>query len=678
MFKVILLVALFSTQLAFGQATRRNFSKGINAKALEKLNEYQRAGRRIDAFTFTRSGRWLIVAENARYYSDRKYFDRLKGKGSVSLRSKLEEYIKSGRKIDIVAITNQGNWIIVAGKFRAYSSASAFDNIGLRPVLNRLINQGKKIQSISVSDNKKWAIVADGRAYGNNLGKEMGRILDSALYQEQRRIRSVQFRPGRKEWVIVADYQYWSSDPIRNRARVGVRNFRRRNLSIDHFVLDNANGISLVSNNQFNIRSNDFGAAIELTLQSRNGGTRTLWDAMKMHKVPGVAIAIIHNNKLQSVRGFGRRRGTKGRVFFDTLFPVASMSKAVASFGIMKSVEKGVVSLRQTPLNVGDKFPNSKIADWIDLIDDRDTNSNGTQFFRAQDIRIQDLLSHTAGMDTSGIGLWSIPAPSASDIILGTGRVQTGVFPSVGDPRRQWSYSGGGYSLAEVMMETISGKSFGRLMMDNVLKPLGMTKSTFGKLSVNQQKELAYGHTSRLLPLSYRECPGKGAGGLFSTALDYARFVHVLLNEGRKRPGSSTMVLRSDLVDRLLTPAAFDSSSRSLCSTSANCQVANEVCIRNRCLLPIPGRGGNSYSGLGVELNMGMNQNNEPRTFWHGGTQRGYRSFFMASPSRQSALIILTNGFTSWSLTRPDGSTETRGATVLIREIQNTFINNHW
>ncbi|RLA60905.1 MAG: hypothetical protein DRQ89_12100, partial [Epsilonproteobacteria bacterium] len=630
--------------------------------------------------TFTRSGRWLIVADKARYYSDKNYFDKLKGNGHVSLRSKLEEYIKASRKIDVVTVTNQKNWIIVAGKNRAYSSASAFNSIGLRPILNRLINEGKKIQSISVSDNKKWVIVANGRAYGNNLPKEMAKILDVATTQEQRELKTVQFRPGRSEWVIVAGHQYWASPAVKNRAGLGVAQFRRKNWAMDIFSLDSANGLSIISNNEINLHSIDRKSKLELQLKSGNK-TRTIWNSMKAHKVPGVVIAIIHDNKIQSVRGFGKRRGNKGTVFYDTIFPVASMSKAVASLGIMKSYEKGIVSLGQTPMNVGSKYPNSLVADWIDFIDDRETAGNGLHYKRSSRIRLGQLLTHTAGLSKHGIGLWNISIlPSKRDILLGSQKMKGGVRPSKANPGVRWKYSGGGLTLAEVMMETITNKDFRTLMKSNVLDPIGMKDSTFGSLSRDQKKRLAFGHGKNLTILPYRECPGKAAGGLFSTGLDYARFVQTLMNLGKKRPNLNEYVVRKDIVEKMLSPAIYKFSSQVSCAKEVDCKDVKESCIRHKCVRPIPvNKSGTMLSGAGIQLTARVDNTTGPDVFSHGGTQYGYRSYFMGSPSKKSGLVILTNGLNEWEVADPlGGDPKIRGASKLISEIRNTFRKLYW
>ena len=90
-------------------------------------------------------------------------------------------------------------------------------------------------------------------------------------------------------------------------------------------------------------------------------------------------------------------------------------------------------------------------------------------------------------------------------------------------------YSGGGYTILQLMVEEVSGQSFATYMDENVLQPLGMESSTFTWSSAIQTRlASAYGtYYNRIPNQRYVE---DAAGGLYSTAEDLARFAQAIVS----------------------------------------------------------------------------------------------------------------------------------------------------
>ena len=672
-----LLLALICTYTdALAAPTYKSVSKGQADDVVDMVRAVQSENRRIDVLSFANNSEWVLIAGRQAYYSRPAYFDKLKAYEGTSLKDKIDEYLGKGLKIDAVAI-GKNNWIVIAGKWRFYSDKAVFDRTGIRQQIERLYDEGKAIQSISFTAEDRWVVVAEGIGYGSKLPKTMAEVLENAASHERRKIKGAWFRPGRKEWLVLADHTYWSSWQIEDRIDFGFNQFRRKMWSVDLVALAPSNGITAISNEEIVISVDDIAGQVEFGLVKSSSTHQTIWDSMKVNATPGVVIAVIANNKIQSVRGYGKRKGNKGLVAHDTIFSVASMSKAVASFGILRAVQDGVIAVDDTPVDVAKLHPDSTVSEWLKRLEDLDVetssgNVDDRPIAYARDIHLLDLLHHTAGLNRHGIGLWPltwITTPydydrwvkqgkvgmppltrtldlTASDIIFGTKKFRADglLRPIQGPPRTKWKYSGGGFTLAEVMTSLIAGQSFPSLMGQTVLQPIGMDNSTFGSLNESRQESrLAYGHTGKGAPIAYRESPGKAAGGLYSTGEDYARFVLTLLNSGRPSANANQYILKSTLVDQMLTPAVRDGGSMNSCQNANQCSASKqEACIQKRCQVPILGSG-RDYSGAGVVLRR-RDWSGSPDKFWHGGDQYGYHSFFLASLDKKSAIVILTNG----------------------------------
>lgn len=151
----------------------------------------------------------------------------------------------------------------------------------------------------------------------------------------------------------------------------------------------------------------------------------------------------------------------------DTLFQVGSLSKWVAAWGVMTLVEEGKLDL-DTPVS-------QYLNRW----------SLPTSEFDNDGVTVRRLLSHTAGL-TDGLGYAGFDPDGevqpleaslthAADASPGAdGRVRVGLEPGAG-----FEYSGGGYTLLQLLIEEVSGETFADYMQHSVFDPLDMQRSTF-------------------------------------------------------------------------------------------------------------------------------------------------------------------------------------------------------
>jgi CubicO group peptidase (beta-lactamase class C family) len=158
-----------------------------------------------------------------------------------------------------------------------------------------------------------------------------------------------------------------------------------------------------------------------------------------------------------------------------------------------------------------------------------------------RELTIQDLLTHTAGLMSGGLGQQSVEVPRRPDETLAQ------YVPRLGDaaldfqPGSKWSYSPtAGIEVLSRIVEIVSGQSFDVYMRERIFKPLGMNSTGF-VLSPEQRM--------RLPPLYRKSADGKweiapepaqfisnvyfsGAAGLMGTVQDYLAFEQMRLNGG--------------------------------------------------------------------------------------------------------------------------------------------------
>lgn len=170
-------------------------------------------------------------------------------------------------------------------------------------------------------------------------------------------------------------------------------------------------------------------------------------------------------------------------------------------------------------------------------------------------------------------------------------------------PDTGWRYSGGGYSVAQQLMVSVSGRDFASLMNDAVLGPLGMKHSTYAQpLPASLQGAAATAHddAGRALPGKWHTYPEQAAAGLWTTPSDLARFVIALQQADA---GTSTKIISQPMARQMLTRLKGD-------------------------------------YGLGIEVR----EIEGERSFTHGGTNAGYRAQLYAITGKGEGVVVMTNG----------------------------------
>lgn len=313
-------------------------------------------------------------------------------------------------------------------------------------------------------------------------------------------------------------------------------------------------------------------------------------------KVPGVSIAFFEDGKIRWTRTYGvADTTTKAPVTPDTLFQAASMSKAIAAAGALKLVEQGKLSL--------DADVNTRLKAW---------KVPDSPFTATDKVTLRGLLSHTAGLNVHGFPGYEAgePVPTLVQILDGQPPANTPAIRSEARPGEKWSYSGGGYTVAQLMMTEAAGEAYPALLERLVLKPAGMSRSTLVQpLPERMRAQAASGNyaSGKPVPGLYHTYPEYAAAGLWTTPSDYARFA---------------MAIQDAYAGR---------SSRLMSQASAR-------------LMATPVMSG---YGLGVESHL---RGGRPE-IEHGGSNEGFQCYFLAflDGSRQG-VVIMTNSDAGYRL----------------------------
>ena len=217
----------------------------------------------------------------------------------------------------------------------------------------------------------------------------------------------------------------------------------------------------------------------------------------------------------------------------DSIFWIASMTKAITATACMQLVEQGKLQLDQPMGKLLPQLESPKVLEGFD--------ANGAPKLRPakRAITLRHLLTHTAGFTYS---LWSEPMGRYEKVtgLPFIGELKNATFnaPLMFDPGDRWEY-GINMDWVGKAVEAISDQSLEVYFRENIFGPLGMTDTGF--LISSAQKARVVPMYSRqqdgtLKPMAF-EMPQRpeffmGGGALFSTPRNYMQFLQMLVHQG--------------------------------------------------------------------------------------------------------------------------------------------------
>lgn len=264
-------------------------------------------------------------------------------------------------------------------------------------------------------------------------------------------------------------------------------------------------------------------------------------------EIPGVVAIAASGNDVLYQGAFGKRDLSKPDAMTDdSVFWIASMTKAVTSAGAMQLVEQGKLSLDAPIGSLLPDLANPQVLEGFD--------TNGEPKLRPAKgaITLRHLMTHTAGF---AYNVWNGDCAqylektgtpnifSCQNVALKT--------PIMSDPGTRWEY-GINIDFVGKAVEAASGKRLDAYLRDHMFTPLGMNDTGF-KITDNMRQRLvathARGEDGSLAPIPFEieQNPEfhMGGGGLYSTAGDYIKFTQMILNKGR---GNGNQLLKPETV----------------------------------------------------------------------------------------------------------------------------------
>jgi CubicO group peptidase (beta-lactamase class C family) len=234
----------------------------------------------------------------------------------------------------------------------------------------------------------------------------------------------------------------------------------------------------------------------------------------------------------------------------DTMFRIASMTKALTSVAALQLIEQGRLELGQTVASVIPAFGELQLLDGFEGDQPRLRKLE-------REPTIQHLLTHT-----SGLSYWfSNPDLLRWHEVTGAPDPFTGLrrcldIPLVAEPGERWEY-GVNTAWLGLVVEAVSGQPLEAYLAEHVFGPLGMTDATFAP-SETQRGRLMQVHQRTAdggLAHSEFEMPAEpelafGGEGAYATAGDYMRFLRAILRGGEL---DGARILRPETVDLMFT-----------------------------------------------------------------------------------------------------------------------------
>jgi CubicO group peptidase (beta-lactamase class C family) len=264
----------------------------------------------------------------------------------------------------------------------------------------------------------------------------------------------------------------------------------------------------------------DFGAFVE--------------EARLNYGVPGVAVAVVKDGRVVFLEGYGvREAGQAGPVDADTIFQLASVSKAFTAAAIGALVDEGKLGWDEPVFGLLPGF----------VLHDPYATLNTTA---------RDLLAHRSGLPEFTGDLLGNLGYDRAEVLRRARHLEPAV-----SFREEAGYSNLGFLIAGMLAGAVDDSSWEDVMLSRLFEPLAMNRSGFGPMSLSSDDNMAVNHVSdangvvRAIPWADSVVFGP-AGGISSTARDLASWMQMLLAEG---DFGGQQVLTAGTVREIFEPA---------------------------------------------------------------------------------------------------------------------------
>jgi CubicO group peptidase (beta-lactamase class C family) len=253
--------------------------------------------------------------------------------------------------------------------------------------------------------------------------------------------------------------------------------------------------------------------------------------------IPGATVMVARKGQIGWFDALGRQSPAASTpMAHNSIFRIFSMTKPIASVGIMMLVEEGHFLLSDPVAKFIPEFADQKVG----------VENNGKLDLvpLKRPMTVQDLLRHTSGItyDHTGNGLvqqlYQQSRLRSRKITSAEHAAMVAGLPLKCQPGAEWNYSRSTDILGRII-EVVSGKSLSAFLTERILAPLQMAETAFHTGEENAARlaepfltDPWNGDKIQLFNPLEKPVMESGGGGLVSTTMDYARFCQMLLNGG--------------------------------------------------------------------------------------------------------------------------------------------------
>ncbi|AFL99297.1 penicillin-binding protein, beta-lactamase class C [Desulfitobacterium dehalogenans ATCC 51507] len=258
---------------------------------------------------------------------------------------------------------------------------------------------------------------------------------------------------------------------------------------------------------------------------------KLLDDACRISGVPGISTSIINGDEtLYISSGYGNReRGLPANE--NTLYELASVSKAFTGAGILLLEEQGLLSMTD---------PIEKYLPWFTL------KYQGTPV-DMQSLTLNHFLHHTSGL-TNIKHAQNIPQGSTPDMLRKTVEMLVDAELAFA-PGEQYNYGTVNYDVLGLVIEVVSDQSYERFMTEQVFQPLGLSHTYVYKEDAQAIGQLAQGYRTSFFTTTPYDAPdfggNKPAGYIISSTTDMARWMGIQMGVVQDIPDVFKAIIRN-------------------------------------------------------------------------------------------------------------------------------------
>ncbi|QJW94085.1 serine hydrolase [Frigoriglobus tundricola] len=236
--------------------------------------------------------------------------------------------------------------------------------------------------------------------------------------------------------------------------------------------------------------------------------------ALKEFHAPGAAVVVVRDGEVIYLKGFGaREKGKPEPVTPDTVFPIASCSKAFTATAVAMLADEGKLK-------------------WDDKVRDHLDSFRLSDELADREVTLRDLLCHRTGMPRHDM-LWAGLSADSGDVIRRWGRAR----PSTSF-RSTWEYANVPFTTAGVIAGKIDKSDWASVIKARIFKPLGMDHSSGtgkeGRAGPDHATPHYYGLDKTVAAIKWDEIDhAGGAGCVNSTARDMGAWLQFQLAGGK-------------------------------------------------------------------------------------------------------------------------------------------------